>query len=671
MSDPRTDFFASGGDTTAASNQDARTAFFASGGQSESPQTAPVVYDAAEFKRRVGRDPEPAELTNFKASKGVGWAGDPTQGKFTIGQAALGGAEDALSLATGVPASIAAAGGYLYGLTGAGGTNSLSAARAARNALTYRPRSEAGQAGMETIGQVASGPGEVVPQLLDVTGHGNAAQTLREIEERTGDVAPLIGEVGAGFPITRGIGKRAFSPIQDPESGATATDVAANTVKNSPQSMGAAAATPRLSNAPPEFQQAVVDMARKNGNVVNPDALKRHAEAVTLPVPIQLTEGEALADPVRISNERNSRGKVPGMPEFYNDRNGKLAQNIQAIRDDVGPDVFSRNEVEHGDTLIKAYQDKDEAARADISSKYRALADANGGDLPMDGKAFAQNAQAALKKQMKAPFLPSGVQSTLVELGQGPMTFENFENLRTTLAAEGRKAARAGDGNAEAAINIVRDQLENIPVTGKTADVKALADQARSAAKARFDALRDDPAYKAAVEGTVDPDKFVGRFVTGGSRDNVALMRKNLADNPAAQQTMGVAAVDRLRDASGIKPDGTGTFTQSGFNKALRALDPKILSLVSPGHAETLEQLGNVARYTQEQPAGHYVNNSNTFVASAAEGAKGLAEHAVNSQTLGIGGTLARGALSRRTAKAEFKRITAPGAGLDVLETKP
>jgi hypothetical protein len=29
-----------------------------------------VVYDAAEFKRRVGRDPEPAELANFKAMKG-------------------------------------------------------------------------------------------------------------------------------------------------------------------------------------------------------------------------------------------------------------------------------------------------------------------------------------------------------------------------------------------------------------------------------------------------------------------------------------------------------------------------------------------------------------------------------------------------------------------------
>jgi hypothetical protein len=664
MSDPRTDFFASGGDTAPAAAQDARTAFFASGGQTDTP-APPTVYDAALFRKRVGRDPEPAELANFKASKGVGWAGDPTQGKFTAGQAAVGGAEDALSLASGTLLGVpAAAGGYLVGLTGVNGSTSLTAARTARNAVTYQPRSEAGQAGLATIGQIR--PGEIVPRFLDAAGMPNAAETTREVEERTMDVAPLLGEAAAGFPTSRAVGKRVFSPMQDPESAPSAADVAANTTRDSPQSMGAAAASPRISNASPQLQQAMVTAAQKTGGAVNPDALGRHLEADTLPVPVPLTEGEALGDVTRISNERNN----PGLADWYNKRNGKLKENLQAIRDEVGPDVFTTNAVEHGDTLIKAYEDKDAAATADISAKYKALADANGGNLPMDGKGFVQNAQAALKQQMKAPFLPSGIQATLSELGSGPMTFENFENLRTTLAAEGRKAARSGDGNAEAAINIVRDQLENMPVEGRTADVKALADTARSAAKARFDALRADPAYKAAIDGSVPPDRFVQRFVTGGTRDNVALMKQNLAHDPVAQQTMGVAAIDSLRDAARVNPDGTGVFSQAGFNKQRRALDTKMRSLISPEHAETVESLGNVARYTQEQPAGHFINNSKTFVAAAAEGAKGLAEHAVNSKTLGIGGTAARNFMNKRAAKAELRRITAPGAGLDVLEEK-
>jgi hypothetical protein len=40
------------------------------------PAPAPT-YDAALFQQRVGRAPNPTELANFQATKGVGWAGDP------------------------------------------------------------------------------------------------------------------------------------------------------------------------------------------------------------------------------------------------------------------------------------------------------------------------------------------------------------------------------------------------------------------------------------------------------------------------------------------------------------------------------------------------------------------------------------------------------------------
>lgn len=665
MNDPRTDFFASGAGTApAVSSQDARTAFFASDGQSETSKQTPVVYDAELFKKRVGRDPEPTELANFKANKGVGWAGDPTQGKFTLGQAALGGAEDAVSVATGsIPGSIAAAGGYLYGLTGAGGTDSLSAARAARKFVTYEPRTEAGKAGLETIGQIR--PGEILPAWLDKAGLHNAAETTREVEERAGDVAPLLGEAAAGFPATRAVGKRAFAPIQDPEGASTAAQVTANTVKNSPQSMGAAAASPRLTNASPELQHAIVAAAQKNGGAINPHALARQLEGDTLPVPVRLTEGEALGDVTRISNERNNAG----LADFYNKRNSALKQNIQAIRDDVGPDVFSRNEVEHGDTLIKAYQDKASVADADIAAKYQALRDANNGDFPADPKQLVTNATTALKKEMLSSKAPTDVMSSLQEAAQrGSITLDEFETARTRLAQIARSSS---DGQERYAAGVVRQEMEKLPITGNAAQLKGLADDARGAARKQFQALEADPAYKAAVEGSTSPDQFVRKFVTGGTRDNVARMAENLKDNDTARQTMSVATVDHLRDAAGVNPDGTGAFGQARYNKALRSLDPKLRSLVSPNHAETLEQLGNVARYTQEQPPGNFINNSKTFVAAAAEGAKGLAEHAVNAKTLGIGGTAVRNFAQKRAAKAAQRRITAPGAGLDVLEEKP
>jgi hypothetical protein len=63
-------------------------------------------------------------------------------------------------------------------------------------------------------------------------------------------------------------------------------------------------------------------------------------------------------------------------------------------------------------------------------------------------------ADASLTKINRARFLPAEVKTMLGDYREGgSMTFNDFENLRTILAAEGRKAARAGDGNAEAAIS--------------------------------------------------------------------------------------------------------------------------------------------------------------------------------------------------------------------------
>ena len=439
--------------------------------------TPSTVYDADLFRKRVGRDPEPAELANFKATKGVGWAGDPTQGKFTIGQAAVGGVEDAAALASGVPASVAAAPAYLAGLTGIGGTDSLSAARATRDALTYRPRSDAGQAGMETIGQIR--PGEIVPRLLDVSGHPSAADTVRDVTERVGDVAPLAGEVAAGFPATRAVGRgasRVVPSMIDPEAAPlSAQDVLTRSAQNSPQSMGAASAAPRMQSVSPELQQAVVNSARQTGGAVNPETLNRHIEADSLPVKVQLTPGQAAQDPELISHEMNNRGKIPGLPQLLNDQNSKLSQNVQAIRDQVGPDVFSANPVEHGDTLIQAYKDKAAPIEADISAKYQALRDANGGQFPVSAPTLLKNSTDALNQELLLDHAPKAVMSTLGRLADNDnMTFQNFESLRTNLARIQRSST---DGNERAAAGVIRNAMEELPLKPGSAELKPLADR--------------------------------------------------------------------------------------------------------------------------------------------------------------------------------------------------
>jgi len=653
--DPRTDFFASD-DTTPTPSGDARTAFF------DSPNVAPKassepVYNAALFRKRVGRDPEPAELANFKTSKGVGWAGDPTQGKFTAGQAALGAAEDVGSLATSAAASVPAAIGYLAGATGLTHSDSLSNARAVRNTLTYQPRTEAGQAGMETIGQIR--PGEIVPRLLDVAGYPNAADTTREVEERTADVAPFLGEAAAAFPASRAIGRGAskiVSSMADPEAEFPSSMM-------SPQSMGAAKAGPQLAVSS-ELQRAYQAASQQTGGNVSQDVWQRHVEADSLPVRMQLTEGQATQDPVILSNEVNSRGKNPAIAQRYTEQNQHLVQNLQALRDQVGPDVFSTNPVEHADTLIDAYQAKDKIARSAIDDAYDTARKALPPTTPvLDAKQLLGNVNSLLEDKWATESAPPDIMKRLQTIadGKGVVTAGQFEGLRTRLA----DLSRSGDGNTRYAAHLIRGVVEDQPLLPGTEAFKAPFDNARALARTRFQAMEADPAYNAAVNETVSPDRFIQKFVTGGTRDNVTLMRQNLKDSPSAQQTIGVAALDHLRQSAGIDSMGNGNFSQAGFNKHLQALSPKLSSLVDPGTAETLEQLGNVARYTQAQPRGAFVNNSNTFTAQAANAAANALEGIANAKAAGLPvGTMIRKAAANRAQARATAEALKPGAGL-------
>lgn len=484
-----------------------------------------------------------------------------------------------------------------------------------------------------------------------VAGTGPAAT---EIKTRIPEALEAVGTV---VPVIRGVGGVATSAAEAPLS---AEEVLTRSAQSSPQSMGAASAAPRMTNISPDLRQAVVNTARSTGGAVDPQVLSRHVEADSLPVKIQLTPGQASQDPALISHEMNNRARIPGLPDLLDQQNRKLGQNLQAIRDNAGPDVFTTNQVEHGDTLIKAYQDKAAAADANINAKYQALRDANGGKFPVDAKQLFSNVEDKLHDQLLYEHAPTQLSQLKALADKGSMTFEQFEALRTNLARTMRSST---DGNERAAAGVIRQEMEKLPLSDKAGGLKGLADQARSAAKAQFDALDADPAYKAAVNGTVPPDRFVQKYIINGARDDVETMRENLAHDPNATQTMGVAALDHLRKVS--DPNGSGYFGQAGFNRHLQALDPKLGSLLDRNTAEQLETLGNVARYTQVQPKGSFVNNSNTLVGALADHAAHAAEGVVNVATKGIPvGTIARKMLHNRSEAKLAKETMTPYGGM-------
>lgn len=418
-----------------------------------------------------------------------------------------------------------------------------------------------------------------------------------------------------------------------------------------------------IDQLPLEMRGAASQMPLKN---VNLNALESHVQALNLPEPIQLTKGQATGDLVALSNELNRRGELPNIAQRIGEQNKALVNNLTLIRERAAPDVFGTKPSEFGQQVIDGYLNIDRQRNDNIRQLYGQLEQAAGGNFPIDAQKFVQSADQQLKKKLKSEFLPPEIDRQLQSYRDGSgMDFEQFESLRTNLATEIRKAERAGDGNKSFALGVVRDSLENLPLTGAAAQLKPLADAARKAAKERFDALRKDPAYSAAVDGKVAPENFIDTFVLSkgkGTEANVRQMMFALGKGTPEQQAIAAGLMETITRKA---VDSSGNFSQAAYNKILRDLEPKLLEVFDPDSAKQLKMLGNVSRKVMAQPKGGFANNSNTLVAGLAEKAGKALELGLNISTANILplGTIAKQARQRKAAEKFQRETLEPLAG--------
>lgn len=498
----------------------------------------------------------------------------------------------------------------------------------------------------------------------------NSTQDLSALHT-AGEVAGpgAVADVAARAPeAVTSVVRSKPSPAQAVQNTQAALDRAA---ASSPQSMGAAASAPQISSASPVLQQVIGNAVQKGP--VNMDAITNHWEADQHGV--QLMEGQATRDPIQFSNEQNSTHK--DVVKRINVQNQQLTDAIDNVRREAAPGAVQNNPIENGQTAVDGLKAYDEPIKADIRAKYDAAKAASAsGDLQMDGSSFVSDANSALRPQSKFRFLPPTVQGILDDVANanGKMNLDDYQAYNTQLSAEARKAKRADDGNAIAAISKVQDALNNIkPVGQETTQAKALFDTARSAAKARFDELRADPAYRAAVDDASDgvpkgepstlADKFLDKYALQAPKANVDRLMGKL--DPESQQAVTAHTLSTIRHSA---VTANGFVSPNGFNSAMEKYGPKLESLVSPETRESLDSLGRVITNAKVPPPGHLVNYSKSGVLSnAAHGAsnivQGGAEALVNAKTFGLGVPIVKGIAEGNWAK----RTLAPGAGI----TKP
>lgn len=598
--------------------QSATTEFLLSAANEEKPQFFDV--PGSKQETRVKQDDPKKSESALDTAKGIG--------------------EAVLSIGTGlVAAPLGAAAGLLKGVTGgkygtAEGAREASA-RAAEIArsLTYTPRTETGQDIVGTVGKV-----------LDVS----KLQGLGPTEAMT------LGALATSGPraAVRASPKMEAAPnARYGSAGSAGTNLAEQAKAIS-------------ANASPELQ-AIVSKVGENITPRGLEALERQVKANKFG--IDLSEGQATRNSVQITKERNSIRDQDRLR--FQEQDKKLREAPQVIQEVVAPDVYVANPSEIGDLIIGGYQKKGNAMRSDTSAKYKALEDANGGQFPLDGKALVQSTDSALHKKMLFEHVPDKIRAQLSRIEKEGMTFEQFEAMRTNLAAIQR------GGNPEkalerAAAGVIRGEMEKLPMPLGAEHLKPLADAARASSKSYHDALKADPTFKAVERGKAKADNFIQKYIVRSEVDSkeVAKMKENLAHDPIAQQAMAAGLVQKLKESAGILR-GDESFSQANYNKALAKLGSKVDVVFTPEGRSLVRELGDVAHDVKFYPHGHAVNTSGSGIMVLGEIAKagGAALEGI-AEAKGIPAGFIKRTLAKRKENKALDKAFQRGAGITIKD---
>ena len=397
--------------------------------------------------------------------------------------------------------------------------------------------------------------------------------------------------------------------------------------------------------------------ALKNGDELSADAMRRLVEFRR--VGATPTAATVSLDPVQITREKNlakigansSDPTLQRLAQVENQNNATFIRNLNDAGAARAADPFAT-----GESLIGALNSYAGRQQSNIDNLYGAARDSRGRQVVLNGPAAAQQATRRLQQDMVGK-LPPEIDEILNSLTRGdtPLTVEYQQQLVKNLY---RRIRGAGDnGDLRHGLGIVRDALDNAPVMqggaanpgnlpaipGQIPPNMAQAGQdaidafgrARSANRQFMQTVENTPALDAAMNSAA-PDNFFNRFVVRGNvgdvqamRDSIAPQRINPQNLPAtaeqiralpasegrqALETTKNAIVDHLkRQALGGAADEVGNFSQSAYNKALREIgDRKLALFFSPSEIQQLKSVGRVSSYTQFQPRGSAVNNSNS-----------------------------------------------------------
>jgi len=543
----------------------------------------------------------------------------------------VGAGETALTLGTGaVGGTLGTLAGTLQGLSqqilsGQFGTPEAmraveQAAAKGAQALTYQPRTQAGQEQVQAVGQVLS---NVLPPVLPAIAAPGAVMQAARTAAPTLGAARQIG-TAAGQRAATATGQAIARPVQ-----------AATTAVRETLGME----TPAVATTAPAAGARV-----SGGAAATPEAMRRTTTAESLPVPVTLTKGAATRDAQQLAFEKEQIKSDLGGPlrQRAEENNLQALQNFDALVDMTDAQLMDLSST--GGAVVKSLTEGLTAAKNKTRAAYKAAE--NAGELENNvtlnsvvdyiNENIPEGDLAPVLKaaQQKAIAIGAAVPDADGRLVAQPITLKQAESLRQTFQRAGFEGADQFHGGS-------LKRAFDLETEGMGGDLYKKARQTRIDQARKFENRAIVARLIKNRKGMEDPqvaaDQVFRKSILNSSPEEITFLKRVLVtsgkDGQQALKELQGATVRHLRDEAtkgmGMDSQDRPLISPAKLHQSVQALDAngRLDVILGKKNAQIVRDLDDVVRYVTTVPPGTLVNSSGTagtlLAAMAEAGATG------------------------------------------------
>jgi hypothetical protein len=559
---------------------------------------------------------------------------EPQAPEPTLGQQLIGAGETALTLGTGaVGGTLGTLAGTLQGLSqqilsGQFGTPQAmraveQAAAKGAQALTYQPRTQAGQEQVQAVGQVLS---NVLPPVLPAIAAPGAVMQAARTAAPTVGAARQIG-TAAGQRAATATGQAIARPVQ-----------AATTAVRETLGMETPAAAPAAG-------------ARVSGGAAaTPLELQRAQEAEM--AGLRLTEGEMKRDPTLLDFEKEKAKTAEFQAPFVQrqqENNRAALGKLNQVLDDTGAESgdYANTGIKVVDTLMAGWDLEKKKTNA-LYNKFRESPESQ---IAVDTTPVLEFLNSQAKGVAGVTGVPDTARQNAVNLGIAQIddggklianpnvTLGQLEDFRQSVSA-----ISAANPNDKRLASILKRQIDDIgdPIGGEmTKSMRAQRQRQAQKYENRAIVSRLLLEKKGMSDAQTPIEDVFRKTILSARPSEIQHLKRVLSTIPdqegqQAWKELQGATVRHLLEKSeaGIGSDNLPVISGAKLDNALRQFDQngKLDQVMGVSAAEQIRNLNQVLKYIQSTPPLTNINNSGSARTIAAL----IAESAIQGAAFGV-----------------------------------